>query len=221
MGQVTNETNNQNIVIGLPTELGLKPSEYLPKLRNLYNSNSRGLLERLSDQELANGVLRRIPFFRFFDTVVQYQPEALHIAQDTSNGIVGFLGSPVVLPLKIFNLYIQRRMKKEEIDKIPGLRQAMEDTSTQVYINTTLCVDKNYRKQGIAKALKTRAEERLKKKHSQLSPGQSPKIILLTMHETNNNASSTTHDSLGYHKLFDYKFPWPFKLSFTARVKVI
>jgi hypothetical protein len=92
---------NHSIKYGTPIELGIQRQEYLPQIRKLYRNNSRGLFTKLSDKDLANGTLRRIPFFRFFDEMVQYKPDALQLAHNAEQRVVGFFGSPIDVPLDL------------------------------------------------------------------------------------------------------------------------
>lgn len=208
---------NKTIKIGTPKELGLNREEYLPKLRKLYRDNSKSTLTRLSKDQLKNGTLRDIPFFEYFDEWVQYKPKALQVALDKDAGIVGFFGSPIELPAKAITWWLRAIGKAKAIPK--ELRKALDDPNNVVCLNTTLCVDKNFRKQGLGKNLKLESEECLKKLRAE--GGGPRKIILITGHETDNLASSSTQDSLGYMKAFEYKYPWPFSLNFTIRAKII
>lgn len=224
------KSNINSIQFGTPKDLGMTREVFLPEVRRLYNNNARGLLTKLSDEELAQGTLRNIPFFKFFDERLQYQPDMLQLAKDEEKGIVGFFGSPVDAPTVLVKWYFNKLDKEGGVEKVPGLKEAIDDEDTIIYVNTSLCVDKNFRKRGIARELKSRSEEHLKKKHSSLGnsllrsihgKNKPKKLVLITGHESGNNASSKTQDSLGYHKVFDYKSPWPLKLKFTIRAKVI
>lgn len=224
------QSTASNVQFGTPKELGVSRDEYLPRTRQLYKDNARGLLTKLSDEELAQGTLRKIPFFKFFDERVQYQPDMLQLAKDEEKGIVGFFGSPIDAPTGLVKWYLNKLDKEGGIEKVLGLKEALDDEDTIVYINTSLCVDKDFRKRGIAKELKNKSENKLKAKHSSLADQllrgingkKGPrKLVLITGHESNNEASSKTQDARGYYKVFDYKYPWPFPLKFTIRAKVI
>jgi len=134
------ETKINGIQFGTPKDLGATREEYLPKVRQLYRENARGLFARLSDEELAQGTLRKIPFFRFFDERVQYQPDMLQLAKDEDEGIVGFFGSPLDAPTGLVKWYLNKLDKEGGVEKVPGLKEALDDEDTIVYINTSLCV---------------------------------------------------------------------------------
>lgn len=203
---------------GTPKELGLSRDEYLPKVRKLFSDNSKSLISKISKDDLKGGTLRTFPFFEFFDEWLVYQADTLQLAVDKIKGVVGFFGSPMKLPNKIAQWCLKHYAQKE-IDKIPELKEALNEPGTVIYFNSDLCVDKDFRRQGIGKNLKLNSEECLKKLHSVAKGAK--KIILLTAHETDNLASSKTQDSLGYHTILDNESFWPLSMKLTVRAKII
>jgi hypothetical protein len=139
----------------------------------------------------------------------------LAIAENSK--IIGFYGGPILINpylLKLYFLYFKKN-KEFKFNLEPLL---YEDNF--FYLTSSLCVDKNFRKMGVAKALKTSQENSLIKKHSKNLDRQK-KIIIFVNHESENQASCKTQASMGYFKLYETKYPWPINLNFTLQTKII
>jgi len=224
------EGENQQIRIGTPADLGIPIKKWfgiphittlyepsLKQLRSLVDSNSIPLSEKITSEDLAKGTLRTLPFQKWWDAWVMYDPRDLQLAVNPKNEIIGFFSSPIPVNRAVANKILNS--KKLALDIKPDLKEVLQDLKTRVYLNRDLLVDEEYRGLGLAGKMKMASEEFLIKQARQKDP--EAKVILITTHESDNKASARAQDKLGYARLGEHISPLFQNIRLAIRAKIL
>jgi hypothetical protein len=224
------ECEKPQIKIGTPIDLGIPVKKWfgiphittlsspiLEQLRNLTGSNSIPVSQEIQLEHLKKGTLRMLPFQKLWDAWLIYDPINLQLAINPKNEIVGFFGSPIPVNRMVSNKILNSKKLALKIE--PGLKEALQDSRTRVYLNTMLCVDEKYRGLGLAGRMEKATEEFILEKVTRQDPAA--RIVLIITHEADNVASARAHDKLGYQSLGIYVNPKYSNIKLSIRAKVL